>query len=76
VIWNSERYSGGTQGQLGTVDRMVAYNDNKKYVQYPMTELLHTPPEYRSLFQITTYWSRLGQIEWRYGTTASYRDGI
>lgn len=68
--------SGGTQGQLGTVDRMVAYNDNKKYVQYPMTELLHTPPEYRSLFQITTYWSRLGQIEWRYGTTASYRDGI
>jgi len=68
--------SGGTQGQLGTVDRMVAYNDDKKYVQYPMTDLQRTPLEYRSLFQITTYWSRLGQIEWRYGVTAGYRDGI
>lgn len=68
--------AGGTQGQLGTVDRMVAYNDDKKYVQYPMTDLQRTPLEYRSLFQITTYWSRLGQIEWRYGVTAAYRDGI
>ncbi|MGK2829236.1 DUF2184 domain-containing protein [Ralstonia pseudosolanacearum] len=68
--------AGGTQGQLGTVDRMVAYNRDKKYVQYPMTELLRTPLEYRSLFQITTYWARFGQLEWRYSNTASYRDGI
>ncbi|WP_205168888.1 DUF2184 domain-containing protein [Burkholderia sp. LMG 13014] len=67
---------GGTPGTLGTVDRMVAYNSDKKYVQYPMTDLQRTPLEYRSLFQITTYWSRLGQIEWRYGVTAAYRDGI
>ena len=67
---------GGTQGTLGTVDRMVAYNKDKKYVQYPMTELQRTPLEYRSLFQIVTYWTRFGQIEWRYGTTAAYRDGI
>jgi hypothetical protein len=67
---------GGTQGQLGTVDRMVAYNSDKKYVQFPMTDLQRTPLEYRSLFQITTYWSRIGQIEWRYGVTAAYRDGI
>jgi hypothetical protein len=67
---------GGTQGVLGTVDRMMAYNKDKKYVQYPMTELQRTPLEYRSLFQITTYWARFGQIEWRYNTTASYRDGI
>jgi hypothetical protein len=67
---------GGTPGQLGTVDRMVAYNNDKKYVQYPMTELQRTPLEYRSLYQITTYWSRFGQIEWRYSTTAGYRDGI
>ncbi|WP_257827187.1 DUF2184 domain-containing protein [Burkholderia glumae] len=68
--------TGGTPGTLGTVDRMVAYNNDKKYVQYPMTDLQRTPLEYRSLFQITTYWSRLGQIEWRYGTTGAYRDGI
>ncbi|MGL5183363.1 DUF2184 domain-containing protein [Herbaspirillum huttiense] len=68
--------AGGTLGQLGTVDRMVAYNDDKKYVQFPMTDLQRTPLEYRSLFQITTYWERIGQIEWRYGVTAAYRDGI
>lgn len=68
--------SGGTPGQLGTVDRMVAYHKDKKYVQYPMTELLRTPLEYRSLFQITTYWCRFGQVEFRYGVTAAYRDGI
>lgn len=67
---------GGTPGQLGTVDRMVAYNKDKKYVQYPMTELQRTPLEYRSLYQITTYWARFGQVEWRYATTAGYRDGI
>ena len=68
--------AGGTPGQLGTGDRMVAYNPDKKYVQYPMTELQRTPLEYRSLFQITTYWARMGQIEFRYGVTAGYRDGI
>lgn len=68
--------AGGTQGQLGTVDRMVAYNKDKKYVQFPMTELQRTPLEYRSLFQITTYWSRIGQVEFRYGVTLAYRDGI
>ncbi|AIT22167.1 hypothetical protein BTN_2309 [Burkholderia thailandensis E254] len=68
--------AGGTQGQLNTVDRMVAYNSDKKYVQFPMTDLQRTPLEYRSLFQITTYWSRIGRVEWRYGTTAAYRDGI
>jgi hypothetical protein len=67
---------GGTQGTLGTVDRMVAYNKDKKYVQYPMTELQRTPLEYRSLFQITTYWSRFGQVEFRYNTTFGYRDAI
>ena len=67
---------GGTQGVLGTVDRMIAYNKDKKYVQYPMTELQRTPLEYRSLFQITTYWARFGQLEVRYNTTFGYRDGI
>jgi hypothetical protein len=68
--------AGGTPGQLGTVDRMVAYNKSKKYVQYPMTELQRTPLEYRSLFQITTYWARFGQVEFRYNTTLGYRDAI
>ncbi|VVD29166.1 DUF2184 domain-containing protein [Paraburkholderia dioscoreae] len=68
--------AGGTPGQLGTVDRMVAYSKDRKYVQYPMTDIQRTPLEYRSLFQITTYWCRLGQVEFRYGVTLAYRDGI
>lgn len=68
--------AGGTPGTLGTVDRMVAYNKDKKYVQYPMTELQRTPLEYRSLYQITTYWARFGQVEFRYSTTFGYRDAI
>lgn len=68
--------AGGTPGTLGTVDRMVAYNKDKKYVQYPMTELQRTPLEYRSLYQITTYWARFGQMEFRYSTTLGYRDAI
>lgn len=67
---------GGTPMQLGTVDRMVAYNRDKKYVQYPMTELQLTPVQFRSLFQIVVYWARFGQVEFRYGTTVAYRDGI
>jgi hypothetical protein len=67
---------GGTPGTPGTVDRMIAYNNDKKYVQYPMTELQRTPLEYRSLFQITTYWARFGQVEFRYGSTLAYRDAI
>lgn len=67
---------GGTPGTLGTVDRMVAYNKDKKYAQFPMTELQRTPLEYRSLYQITTYWSRIGQVEFRYSTTFGYRDAI
>jgi hypothetical protein len=55
---------------------MVVYNNDKKYVQYPMTELQRTPLEYRSLYQITTFWARFGQVEWRYATTAAYRDNI
>lgn len=68
--------AGGTPGTLGTVDRMVSYNKDKKYVQYPMTELQRTPLEYRSLYQITTYWARFGQVEFRYATTLGYRDAI
>lgn len=68
--------SGGTQGVLSTVDRMVAYRKELNRVRFPMTELQRTPLEYRSLFQITTYWCRLGQIEFPYPTTLAYRDGL
>lgn len=69
VKWATGRGSGG-------VDRMVAYNPDAKYVKFPMVPLQKTPLEYRSLFQMTTYFGRLGQVEWRYPETAGYADGI
>lgn len=77
VKWAIGLGAGGTQGVTGTVDRMVAYNKNRKYVQFPMTALQRTPLEYRSLWQITTYWGRIGQVENRYtAVTMGYMDGI
>jgi hypothetical protein len=60
----------------GSTDRMVAYTKDPKYVRFPMVPLQRTPLEYRSLYQITTYFGRLGQIEARYPETVGYADGL
>lgn len=62
----------GTAG----ADRMMAYTKDKKYVQFPMIPLQRTPLEYRSLYQITTYFGRMGQVEGRYAETVGYSDAI
>jgi hypothetical protein len=67
---------GGTIGVPGTVDRMIAYTRDPDRVRYPMTMLQRTPIEYRSLYQITTYFGRLGVVEFVYPETLSYADGI
>lgn len=68
--------AGGTQGVLNTVDRMVAYTNDPLRVRFPMVPLQRTPLEYRSLFQITTYYGRLGVVEFVYPETLGYFDGI
>lgn len=67
---------GGTPQTLGTVDRMMAYTKKKERVRFPMTQLQRTPLEYRSIYQMTTYFCRLGVVEWVYPETAQYADGI
>lgn len=57
-------------------DRMIAYSKDKERVRFPMVPLARTPLEYRSLFQITTYYGRLGAVEFVYPETIGYRDGI
>ena len=57
-------------------DRMVAYTRNRDYVRYPLVPLQRTPLEYRSIYQITTYYGRLGCVEFVYPETICYRDGI
>jgi hypothetical protein len=59
-----------------STDRMMCYTRSPEYVRYPMVPLLRTPLEYRQLFQITTYYGRLGEVEVPYPETMRYADGI
>ncbi len=63
------------RGVNGT-DRMFAYAKDKKRVRFPMVPLQRTPLEYRGIFHLTTYFGRLGVVEWVYPETAQYADGI
>lgn len=57
-------------------DRMMCYTKDRNRVRYPLVPLQRTPLEYRSLFQLTTYYGRLGVIEIVYSETLQYADGI
>ena len=59
-----------------TTDRMVAYTKDMNRVRFPLVPLQRTPLEYRSIFHITTYFGRLGVIEFVYPETIMYADGI
>jgi hypothetical protein len=67
--WLNSRGTGSTQ-------RMMAYTKAYNRVRYPLTPLQRTPLEWRSLYNITTYWGRMGMIEVVYPETLGYRDGI
>lgn len=67
--WCVGRGAGGT-------DRMVAYTKNKEYVRFPMTPLARTAPEIRSIYTITTYYCRMGSVEFVYPETMTYLDGF
>lgn len=57
-------------------DRMVAYTKAKQYVRFPLVPLQHTPVEYRGLYQLTTYYAALGEVEFVYPETVAYADGV
>jgi hypothetical protein len=65
-----------TNRGIGATQRMIAYSKEYDKVRFPMTPLQKTPLEWRSLYNITTYWSRKGQVESPYPETIGYRDGI
>jgi hypothetical protein len=67
---------GGTIGTTGTVDRMMVYTNDKKRVRFPMTLLQRTPVQYDAIWHKTTYFGRLGVVEYVYPETAGYFDGI
>lgn len=62
---------------VSSTDRMVAYRNDRKYLQFPWLPLQRGGPlEYRSLWQLQSYVSRMGAVEFRYPETIAYRDGI
>lgn len=65
-----------TAGGATSVNRMVAYTKDKSYIRFPMVPLAHTPVEYRSIWQLTTYYGKLGVVEVVRPETIAYRDGI
>lgn len=61
---------------VGGKDRMIAYTNDKKYVRYPLVALRSIPIQYRGLYQLVTYYGKLGAIEPIYRETIAYIDGI
>ena len=57
-------------------DRMVSYTNDQNYVRFPLVPLQRTPLEYRGIHQLTTYFGRLGVVEFVYPETVNYTDGI
>ena len=57
-------------------DRIVTYTQDENRVRFPLVPLQRTPVEYRDLRQLTTYFGRLGVVEWVYPETAYYADGV
>ncbi|SDI54336.1 DUF2184 domain-containing protein [Pseudomonas panipatensis] len=57
-------------------DRMIAYTNDMERVRFPLVPLQRTPLEYRGIHQLTTYFGRLGGVEFVYPETIGYRDGI
>lgn len=58
------------------VNRMVAYTQDIDRVRFPMVPLQRTPLEYRSIYQLCTYFGRLGVVEFVYPETVGYADGL
>lgn len=69
VKWMKGRGVGGT-------DRMVAYTNDKKFVRFPIVPLQSVPIQYRGLYQLVTYYGKLGAVEPVYPETLNYMDGI
>lgn len=57
-------------------NRMFCYTKDKDRVRYPLVPLQRTPIEFRGIYQITTYFGRMGQMELVYPETIAYADGI
>ena len=64
-----------TFGSVGD-RRMVVYTNEKQFVRFPLVPLQRTPLESRGTMQLTTYYGKLGAVEFPRAETVGYFDGI
>lgn len=74
--WLNGMGVGGTPQTLGSVDRMIAYSKNPRFVRFPKVPLQSTNVQFRGLYQIMPYYQKLGVVEIVYPETVAYRDGL
>ena len=60
----------------GSLDRMFVYTNEKDRVRFPVTLLQRTPVQYDSIFHKSTYFAKMGAVEWVYPETGGAFDGI
>lgn len=59
-----------------STNRMVAYTPKYDFLRMPWTPLQHTAIEYRGIFMLTSYYSRIGSIELVYPSSIGYRSNL
>jgi len=74
--WLIGRGVSGNPEVLGNVDRMTCYTKARERVRFPMVPLQRTNVQFRSIWQVASYYGKLGGVEAVYPTTIAYRDGI
>jgi len=74
--WGFGTGAGGTIGVQGTVDRMVVYTKEYKFVRFPLTLQQRTPIQYDGLWHKTYYYHRMGGVEFPYPNTVGLFDGL
>lgn len=61
---------------VGSTNRAIAYTKREDLIRYPMVPMQRTAVEARSIFNLTTYYCRLGVVEVVYPETVAYMDGF
>jgi hypothetical protein len=65
-----------TDRGANTSQRACVYSKDPQRVRFPLVPMQRTPLEYRGIYQLTTYYGRLGAVEFVYPETVRYMDGL
>ena len=63
-------------GAGGSIDRMIAYVNNRECVRIPLSPMLSLPPQFVGMYQNVIYYMRFGCVEMKRPEGIAYRDGF